>query len=59
MQSPLPTRYQAVGVLYENVDWLEDLFTELERRGVPYRPIYVDDAAFALDCPIYSLVIGQ
>lgn len=45
MNDPTPT----IGILYENEAWLEPTFRAFESRGLPYEPIYVDDAAFLLD----------
>ncbi len=33
------TAIRPIGIYYEHPDWFRPLFTELERRGTPYRPI--------------------
>lgn len=37
-----------VGVLYENDEWLGDLFARLEAAGIPAAPVRMDDAAVSL-----------
>ncbi len=40
-----------VAVLYENDAWLSDFFDALERRGIPYQPVRMDDTGILLDDP--------
>ena len=49
-----------VGILYENDEWLDDLFERLAGRGVPYRPVRMDDAAVLLDePPLFPVVFNR
>ncbi|MEE8491945.1 MAG: hypothetical protein V3S60_09895 [Acidimicrobiia bacterium] len=50
-----------VGILYEHPEWFKPLFAELERRGVPYRRILLEDLAFdpAERSTNYSLVVNR
>ncbi|MCH8153393.1 MAG: hypothetical protein IH830_13595 [Planctomycetes bacterium] len=51
---------ERIAVLYENRQWMEGLFRELDFRGLPYHEINLDDAAFSLDTPDdYPLVINR
>ena len=50
----------AVGILYENDVWLADLFEALDRRGIPYRPLRLEDASVLIDDPpAYPLVLNR
>jgi hypothetical protein len=52
---------QPIGILYEHPEWFKLLFAELERRDVPYAPLYVDAHAFdpaRRELP-YSLVVNR
>ncbi len=52
---PLP-----IAVLYENGEWMHELFAALDRRGLAYEAIDLADAAFRLDDPgRYPLVINR
>src|SRR5262249_30741923 len=35
-----------LAVLYEHPDWFKPLFSELERRGIPYVPIYAGELSY-------------
>ncbi len=50
-----------VGILYEHPEWFKPLFAELERRGVPYQPIEMEDLVFgAADrSSNYSLIVNR
>lgn len=49
-----------VAILYENDAWLGDLFAGLDRRGIPYLPVRMEDAAVFLDAPpAYPLVFNR
>jgi hypothetical protein len=50
-----------LGVLYEHPEWFEPLFTELERRALPYRRLRADQLAFAPDerASEYALVFNR
>ncbi|MCH8823722.1 MAG: hypothetical protein IH984_09470 [Planctomycetes bacterium] len=51
---------ERIAILYENHQWLEGLFRELDFRGLPYHAINLDDAALFLDAPDdYPLVINR
>ena len=51
---------ERIAILYENRQWMEGLFRELDFRGLPYHEINLDDAAFSLDTPDdYPLVINR
>ena len=51
---------ERIAILYENRQWMEGLFRELDFRGLPYQEINLDDAAFSLDTPDdYPLVINR
>ncbi len=51
---------ERIAILYENRQWMEGLFGELESRGLPYHAINLDDAALFLDAPDdYPLVINR
>ena len=51
---------ERIAILYENRQWMEGLFRELDSRGLPYHDINLDDAAFLLDAPDdYPLVINR
>jgi glutathione synthase/RimK-type ligase-like ATP-grasp enzyme len=41
-----PSRPRPLGVYYEHPDWFRPLFIELERRGIPHRPIHAEGHAF-------------
>lgn len=56
-----PILRRPVGILYEHPEWFTPLFTELDRRGVPYERIRADrlrydPAVTELD---YSLVVNR
>ena len=56
-----PILRRPVGILYEHPEWFTPLFTELDRRGVPYERIHADrlrydPAVTELD---YSLVVNR
>jgi len=40
-----------VAVLYENDAWLSDFFDAMDRRGIPYQPVRMDDTGILLDDP--------
>ena len=50
-----------IGILYEHPEWFGPLFTELERRGVPYEPIHAARHSFdpAAHESGYSLVVNR
>ena len=48
---PSSPRAQRLGILYENREWLAPLFDALNRSGVPFDAIDVQDAAFSLMQP--------
>ncbi|HEY7270830.1 MAG TPA: hypothetical protein VH951_13480, partial [Dehalococcoidia bacterium] len=50
-----------IGILYEHPEWFNLLFGELERRGLPFERLYVDEHWFdpALREPPYSLVVNR
>ena len=51
---------ERIAILYENRQWMEGLFRELDSRGLPYHAINLDDAALFLDAPDdYPLVINR
>ena len=51
---------ERIAILYENREWMEELFGELDSRGLPYHAINIDDAAFGLDdSNDYPLVINR
>ena len=51
---------ERIAILYENRQWMEGLFGELDLRGLPYHAINLDDAALFLDAPDdYPLVINR
>ena len=35
-----------IGILYEHPEWFKLLFAELDRRGMAYEPLYVDEHTF-------------
>ena len=41
-------RIERLGIIFENREWLLPLFEALNRAGVPFEPIDVQDAAFSL-----------
>ncbi|MEE8141972.1 MAG: hypothetical protein V3T77_02625 [Planctomycetota bacterium] len=41
-------RHRKLGILYENAEWLLDLFNALRTRGIPFDPLEIHDAAFLL-----------
>ena len=43
-----PSPEEGLGIIYENGEWLEDLFLALPGRGVPFVAMHVQDAAFGL-----------
>ncbi len=50
-----------IGILYEHPEWFKLLFAELERRGLPFEPLYVDEHRFdpaEREVP-YSLVVNR
>ena len=50
-----------IGVLYEHPEWFKLLFAELERRGIAYEKLYVDEHWFdptERESP-YSLVVNR
>jgi hypothetical protein len=50
-----------IGILYEHPEWFKLLFAELERRGLPFEPLYVNEHTFdpaAREVP-YSLVVNR
>ncbi|MEO6457062.1 MAG: hypothetical protein ABIO92_02135 [Chloroflexia bacterium] len=50
-----------IGILYEHPEWFTPLFTELDRRGLPYERILAHEHSFDPDssaCP-YSLVVNR
>ena len=59
------SNYEATGtppiaVLYENSEWMEELFDALDRRGLVYEPINLADGALLPDDPgDYALVINR
>jgi D-alanine-D-alanine ligase-like ATP-grasp enzyme len=50
-----------IGVLYEHPEWFKLLFAELDRRGIAYEPLYVDEHSFdpAVRESRYSLVVNR
>ena len=51
---------QRLGILYENREWLAPLFDALNRNGVPFDAIEVQDAAFSLLEPdTHSLYLNR
>jgi hypothetical protein len=50
-----------IGILYEHPEWFGPLFSELERRGVPYEPIHAARNVFDPDAREsgYSLVLNR
>ena len=61
MQASIQSSGKPIGILYEHPEWFKLLFAELERRAVPYVPLYVDDHAFdpaQRELP-YSLVVNR
>lgn len=51
---------EKIAILYENEEWQQGLFDELDRRGLPYVPIHLNDAAFLLDDPpAYPLFVNR
>lgn len=50
-----------IAILYEHPDWFRPLFTELERRGIPYVPLHADGHWYdpAETDPGYSLVFNR
>src|SRR5581483_6114450 len=50
-----------IGILYEHPEWFKLLFAELERRGLPFERLYVNEHRFdpaERDVP-YSLVVNR
>ena len=50
-----------IGILYEHPEWFKLLFAELERRHLPFEPLYVNEHWFdpaAREAP-YSLVVNR
>ncbi len=55
-----PPAAGTIAVLYENGEWMEDLFAALDARGLRHERIDLADAAFSLDAGgDYSLVINR
>src|SRR5919202_2812706 len=50
-----------LAVLYEHPDWFRPLFTELDRRGIPYEPLHAAELVFdpADATQRYSLVVNR
>src|SRR5919202_4084757 len=50
-----------LAVLYEHPDWFRPLFTELDRRGIPYEPLHARELVFdpADAAERYSLVVNR
>src|SRR5687767_644875 len=50
-----------IGILYEHPDWYRPLFEELDRRGVDYVKLHVDDHDFdpCDDLAPYDLVFNR
>jgi hypothetical protein len=55
------TASKPIGILYEHPEWFTLLFAELERRGLAYERLYVDEHSFdpAVREPQYSLVVNR
>ncbi|HET7767922.1 MAG TPA: hypothetical protein VFN74_04040, partial [Chloroflexota bacterium] len=54
-------RHKPIGILYEHPEWFKLLFAELERRGIAYEKLYVDEHWFdptERESP-YSLVVNR
>ncbi|MGH2351642.1 MAG: ATP-grasp domain-containing protein [Chloroflexota bacterium] len=50
-----------IGILYEHPEWFKLLFAELERRRIPFEPLYVNEHWFdptVREAP-YSLVVNR
>jgi hypothetical protein len=61
LRPELPVSHRPIAVLYEHPDWFRPLFTELERRGLPYERLAADAHAWepsATELP-YSLVFNR
>lgn len=55
------TAIKPIGILYEHPEWFKLLFAELERRGIPYERLYVNEHWFdpaERESP-YSLVVNR
>jgi glutathione synthase/RimK-type ligase-like ATP-grasp enzyme len=54
-------KQRPVGILYEHPEWFKPLFSELERRGVPYEPLHAAQNVFdpADRKARYSLVVNR
>ncbi|HSR33496.1 MAG TPA: hypothetical protein VLY63_23260 [Anaerolineae bacterium] len=53
--------YKPIGILYEHPEWFKPLFSELDRRGIPYEKLIVRDHWYdptVRQCP-YSLVVNR
>src|SRR5918911_3524520 len=50
-----------IGIVYEHPQWFVPLFTELERRGIPYERIHAAELEFdpAEREPRHSLVVNR
>jgi hypothetical protein len=50
-----------IGILYEHPEWFKLLFGELDRRGIAYEPLFVDEHFFdpADREPRHSLVVNR
>ncbi len=50
-----------LAVLYEHPEWFKPLFTELERRGIPYVPMYAGELSYdpAVRSFPYPLVLNR
>jgi hypothetical protein len=46
VESATAAGLKPIGILYEHPEWFKLLFTELERRGIPYEKLYVDEHWF-------------
>ena len=55
------TNGKPIGILYEHPEWFKLLFGELDRRGIAYDPLFVDEHFFdpADRTPRHSLVVNR